>query len=201
MKRLGLALAIVVALPAAALSAPKQAAPPAEAKHDPDNVTAISQWMEAVAQGVEKYKAKDYPAAIDLFKKANQMSPKNALPLYLLGEAQLAANNLTEAEAAFKAARENTDAKNPLLRAHVLFAVADCLEREKKWEDAKTAWQEYAGHAAKMGPDAGAYPGTSTSRVDAIQKTLEREKAYVAVRERIAAEKSDGGPSATPPKK
>ena len=93
----------------------------------------------------------------------------------------------------------DADSKNATVRSHVLFLRAAILERQKKWEDAKTAWQAYTEHAAKSG-DAGAFPQTGAERVRAIQKVLELEKAYAPVRERIAAEKADAG-KAAPPKK
>jgi tetratricopeptide (TPR) repeat protein len=204
MKRAVFALLIVLSIPSlvgVALSAPN------DKKHDekkqekadnfdPENTTAISQYMDTVAKGGEKYKKSDYPGAIDLFKKAIPLAPKNPLAHLLLGETYLASSNLAEAEAAFLAAQEASttlDAKGQTLRSHVLFAVADCYEREKKWNEAKTAWQAYSDHAAKMGPDAGAYPATGAARKDAVEKVLQREKVYAAVRERIAAEKADGG--------
>ena len=84
------------------------------------------------------------------------------------------------------------------------FLRADIAERQKKWDQAKLAWQAYTEHAAKMGADAGAFPQTGAERLKAIQKVMDLEKAYAPVRERIAAEKADAGksaPSATPPAK
>src|SRR5690606_33301226 len=110
MKRAAFALAIVLSVPAAALSAPneneKDKNKKTESTYDPENVIAISQYMDTVAKGAEKYKKSEYPAAIDLFKKAIQLAPKNPLAHMLLGEAYLGAENLPEAEAAFLAARD-----------------------------------------------------------------------------------------------
>jgi tetratricopeptide (TPR) repeat protein len=212
-KNRAVALVFAIAVPAIALAPlvawgepPKKPAPKvadrAEEKpdnHDPDNITAISQYMETVAKGIERYAAKDYTAAIDTFKKAVQLGPKQALAHYLLAETYLQSNNFGEAEAAIAQALDAQDtAKNPALRSRVLFVAADLQERQKHWEKAKVAWQAYAEHAAKLA-DAG-HPQTSAERLKAIQKVLEMEKAYVAVRERIAAEKDARGKSA-PPKK
>jgi len=199
MKRAFFALLIVLGIPAVALSAPndkKAEEKKAADNYDPENITAISQYMDTIVKGSEKYKKGEYPAAVDLFKKAIPLAPKNPLAHLLLGETYLASNNLAEAEAAFLAAQEastSLDARNQLLRSHVLFAVADCYEREKKWNEAKTAWQAYNEHAAKLGADGGGFPATGNARKDAIDKVLAREKVYAAVRERIAAEKTDGG--------
>lgn len=208
-----LALVFAMAVPAVALSPlvawgepPKKAVPKANDKtgdksdkYDPDNITAISQYMETVAKGTERYAAKDYTAAIDTFKKAVQLSPKQALAHYLLAEAYIQANNLGEAEAAISQALDaNETTKNPALRSRVLFLAADIQERQKHWDKAKAAWQAYAEHAAKFA-DAG-YPQTGAERLKAIQKVLDTEKAYVAVRERIAAEKDGGAKTAAPSK-
>ena len=172
---------------------PGKPGPDAGDRYDPENVTAISQFMETLNKGTEKYTAKDYPAAIDLYKKAIVLNPRNALGPYLLGEAYLATSNLSEAEAAFKSAEELNDAKFPLVRSHVLFALADCYEREKKRDLALAAWKAYAEHAAKLGPDGGGFPQTGAGRIKAIDDYMKFDKQYELVRARIAAEKSDAG--------
>jgi tetratricopeptide (TPR) repeat protein len=180
---------------------PAKAAPdsgaPGESRYDPENVTGISQAMETLVKGIEKYNAKDYTAAIDIFKKGIQLNPRYPLGHYLLGEAYLATNNLPEAEAAFKAAEEISDSKNPLVRSHVLFAVADVYERQKKWEQASKAWQTYTEHASKLGPDGGGHPQSGAARLKAVDDYIKLDKQYELVRQRIAAEK-DAGPAAAP---
>jgi len=180
-------------------SVPKpKAAPDAGDRYDPENITALSQFMETVGKGNALYAAKDYPGAIDTFKKAVQLNPRHPLGPYLLGEAYLATANLGEAEAAFKAAEELIDPKQPLVRSHVLFALADCYEREHKWEAARTAWQAYSEHAAKLGPDGGAHPQSGAARIKAIDEALKQDKAYEIVRQRIAAEKPGAGDAGKP---
>jgi len=174
----------------------KPTAPDAGDRYDPENITAISQFMESAVKGTEKYNAKDYPGAIDTFKKAIQLNPRQPLGPYLLGETYLAMANLGEAEAALKTAEDLSDSKQPLVRSHVLFALADCYEREKKWDDARTAWQTYTEHAAKLGPDGGAFPQSGAARLKAIDDALKQDKAYEIVRQRIAAEKADAGAAA-----
>lgn len=193
-----LAVPALVLFPFAAADAQKakpRTAPSGEAKHDPENVTALSQAMETVLEGNKKYLAKDYAGALDIYKKALVLNPRMALAHYLAGETFLALGNLGEAEAAFKAAEEVTTPKEPLVRSHVLFALADCYEREKKWEDARKAWQVYGEHAAKLGADAGAmaHPASGVARLKAIDDYLALDKKYEIVRQRIAAEKADGG--------
>lgn len=179
--------------------APGTPAPPqtdAGERYDPENVTALSQFMETLGKGTERYAAKDYPGAIDVYKKAVQLNPRHPLGPYLLGEAYLAIGNLGEAEAAFKTAEELNDPKLPLVRSHVLFAVADVYERQKKWEQARAAWQVYTEHAAKLGPDGGGHPQSGAARIKAVDDWLKLDKQYEIVRQRIAAERSDAGAAA-----
>ena len=84
--------------------------------------------------------------------------------------------------------------------------LADCYEREKKWEQARAAWQIYTEHAAKLGPDGGAFPQTGAGRMKVIDDYMKLDKQYEIVRQRIAAEKADAGTadagkSAAPAKK
>ncbi len=167
-------------------------------RYDPENRTALSQHMETLLEGNKKYAAKDYNGAVDVYKKAIQLNPRHPLGPYLLGEAYLALENLGEAEAAFKQAAELNDPRNPQYRSHVLFALADCYEREKKWTEARAAWQAYAEHAPKV-PDGGAFPQSAAARMKAIDDYMKLDREYAIVRERIANEKKDAG--APPPKK
>jgi hypothetical protein len=169
-------------------------------RYDPDNITAISESMETLLKGNARYGAKDFPGAIDLYKRAIQLNPRSALGPYLLGEGYLAMNNLGEAEAAFKQAQEISDTRNPALRSRVLFAVADVFERQKKFADAKTAWQAYNEHASKLGADGGAFPASGAERLRVVEAILKLDKDYELVRQRIAAEKADAGAAAAPKK-
>lgn len=142
-------------------------------------------FKTAAADGATKYAARDFPGAIASFQKAIEADPKNPLGHYFLGEAQLAANNLTEAEAAWtRASLEATD-KDPALRARVLFVIADLKERQKKWDDARAAWQVYLDWAAKY-PEAKAFTGSGQSRQQVIDAMTKQDKAYQVVRQRIA---------------
>jgi tetratricopeptide (TPR) repeat protein len=207
-----MALGLALLPDEAAGDAPKPAAPqqaPARKpvpvpdggeRHDPDNITSLSQFMELVGKGNELFSTRNYPGAIDVYKKAILLNPRNPLGPYVLGEAHLAMNDLPEAEAAFKAAEEIHDAKTPaVVRSHVLFAVADVYERQKKWQQARVAWQLYTEHASKLGADGGAHPLTGVARLKALDDGLKLDKQYELVRQRIGAEKAEGG--APPAKK
>jgi tetratricopeptide (TPR) repeat protein len=185
--RIVVATLLALAVPAVVLGAPRS---------DPNNVAGISDAMKAIVAGNQKYVAKDVPGAIEEYKKAIKIAPKNPLGHFLLGQAQVASNALPEADASFKQADELGESM-PGVKARVLFAIADLRERQKKWEDAKAAWQRYIEFASKHA-DAGAYPQSGQSRISAIDEMLKQEKQYVTVRERIAADK-DGGTSSPVP--
>jgi tetratricopeptide (TPR) repeat protein len=163
---------------------------PAPAKKSATDVDPSGSFKTAAVDGAAKYAARDFPGAIAAFQKAIEASPKNTMGLYFLGEAQLAAGNLTEAEAAWtRASLEGSENKDPALRARVLFVLADLKERQKKWDEAKAAWQVYLDWAAKY-PEAKAFTGSGQSRQQAIDTMLKQDKAYVVVRQRIADTKN-----------
>jgi tetratricopeptide (TPR) repeat protein len=148
-------------------------------------------FQDACAAGNAKYASRDFDGAIDSYRKAIELFPHKALGHYLLGEAQLAANNLAEAEASWGRAALEANEQDPTMRARILFVTADLKERQKKWDEAKAAWQVYIDWANRYA-DAGAFPTSGTSRIQAIDAMLKQDKAYEIVRQRIE-ETRDGG--------
>jgi tetratricopeptide (TPR) repeat protein len=162
-------------------------------RRDPDNRTGLAEWMSRCIDGNAKYLAKDIPGAIDMYRQAIQLAPKRPLPHYLLAEAQLGAGNLAEADVALADAEKLSDDRDPNVRGKVLFVIADTLEREKKWDDAKPAWTKYGDYCAKH-VDSGLAPATPPARIQAIDDMLKQDKAYDVVRQRIADElRGDAG--------
>jgi tetratricopeptide (TPR) repeat protein len=149
-----------------------------------------AKYKEACKDGNTKYAARDFAGAIAAYQKAIELDPNNGLGHYFLGEAQLAAGNLIEAEAAWNRASLATD-KDPALRARVLFVLADLKERQQKWDEARAAWQVYFDWASKF-PNAGAFPGSAQSRQQAIDSMKKQDAAYAVVRQRIAETKAGG---------
>src|SRR5262245_30124121 len=85
------AISIACALGAAALGARADGPAPAPVKagaprYDADNVTAISQHMETLVKANARVTAKDFPGAIELYKRAIQLNPRSPLGPYLLAE-------------------------------------------------------------------------------------------------------------------
>jgi tetratricopeptide (TPR) repeat protein len=169
-------------------------------KHDPDNVRGLSLFMEKVNAANNKFVSHDFVGAIDLYRQAIQLAPKNPLGHYALAEAELATGNVTEAQASAEQAETASDDRNANLRGKILFLNAAIKERfsladhPNKWVDAKTAWQAYADFCAKH-PDAGVSPQSAAARIVAIDTMMRQDKAYGVVRERISIEKAQLAPA------
>ncbi len=159
------------------------------------------EYVKACAQGNAKYAARDFAGAAEAFQKAIELDPDQPLGQYLLGEAELATGNLTEADAAWTRASNQSAEGDAALHARTLFCLADLKERLKKWDDARAAWQVYIDWANRF-PAANAFPVSGQSRQQAIDAMLKQDRLYEVVRRRIADTK-DGGvyndPSKSPP--
>jgi tetratricopeptide (TPR) repeat protein len=153
--------------------------------------SASGKYSLQCAQGNAKYGSRDFQGAIALYRSAIELDPKNPLAYYLLGEGQLAAGNIAEAEASWNRALTASSDKDPAMRARILFVLADLKERQWKWDDAKVAWQAYLDYTNRF-PNAGAFPASARSRQQVIDAMLKQDKAYEIVRKRIA-ETKDGG--------
>jgi tetratricopeptide (TPR) repeat protein len=150
-----------------------------------------AKFREACKEGNGHYAARDFVGAIAAYQKAIEIDPNNALGHYFLGEAQLAGGNLVEAEAAWNRASIAATAKQGALRTRVLFVLADLKERQKKWDEARAAWQVYLDWVARF-PDVGGYPGSALSRQQVIDAMQKQDKAYIVVRQRITDTKAGG---------
>jgi tetratricopeptide (TPR) repeat protein len=157
-------------------------------------------YTAACAQGNARYATKEYDAAAASYRKAAELAPDKPLAYYLLGEAQVAGGNLADAEAAFGHALEASSG-DVSLHARVLFCLADLKERQRRWEDAKAAWQAYLDWADHH-PNASAFPTSAQSRMQVLDGVIKQDKQFEAVRQRIAAS-ADGGvfsdPGKSPP--
>jgi tetratricopeptide (TPR) repeat protein len=194
-------LPVVLLVPALALAPVLAWGGGAKKKTDATASTPSREYSSTCAQGNAKYVARDFDGAIALYRKAIERAPHQALGYYLIGEAQLAAGNLPEAEASWLRAATEAGEKDPALEARILFVTADLKERQKKWEDAKAAWQVYLDWANRF-PDVGVFPGSAQSREAVLDTVIKQDRASEIVRQRIAASQ-DGGvfsdPSKSPP--
>lgn len=184
-RRLSLA-ALVVSCSAFAWSRAADAEGPKPAKrYDASNQTAISESMEAVVQGSQKFVNKDVEGALQLFHKAVKLQPRNAVAQYVLGEALSSQGKFQEAEAALVAADDAAAANSPA-KPRILFVLASVRERMHKWDDAKEIWKRYLELAQQRGADSGMFPESATERLRLVDEWNAMDSAYANVRARIS---------------
>lgn len=162
-------------------------------RYDANNQTALSESMEAVIQGGQKFVARDLEGAIALFRKAVKLQPRNAVAQYALGEALLAQNKPQEAEAPLATADDAAPQGSPA-KARIVFVLATCKERLRKWDEAKELWRRYL-ELAQSKSDAGAFPQSGTERLRMVDELALLDATYANVRARIA---TTGVPGAAP---
>jgi tetratricopeptide (TPR) repeat protein len=180
--------------PAPAKDAPAKTAPAKDAKdtgkagatsgprRDPDGIRGISPYMEAIKKGEDAYVARDFQGAVSAFQEAIKLDVQKMIGYYRIGEAQLALNNIPEAEAQWQNALTKTGPDD--LKAKVYFVLADLRERQMKWQEAKDAWTAYANFLTSN-PKALGYPATGVERQKMIDRRVKDEKDYGEVKERI----------------
>jgi tetratricopeptide (TPR) repeat protein len=165
--------------PAPADSA-KPAPPSVPLKFDPKGK---SPYAVKVMKGHAAYVARDFQGAIAAYKDAIKDDANDPSAHYFLGEAQLAAGNIAEADASFAAGLRVVGAKDDM-HAKLLFVIADLRERQGKWPDAKKAWEEYAQFLSAH-PNVKGYAATATERAKVIDTRVDLETKYAPVKQRI----------------
>jgi tetratricopeptide (TPR) repeat protein len=189
--------------PPADTSTAKPAGSGGAVKFDPKGK---SPYAVKVMKGHAAYVARDFQGAIAAYKDAIKDDATDPTAHYFLGEAQLAAGNIAEADASFTASLRVVGAKDDM-HAKLLFVVADLRERQGKWPDAKKAWEEYAQFLSAH-PNAKGYAATATERSRVIDTRVDLETKYAPVKQRIeqrlketTAPPPDTGPQAPTKKK
>jgi TolA-binding protein len=169
-----------------AQDAPAPAAPaqPAagEPRKDPKGVKGISPFWEAIKKGDSAILARDFDGAIAAYREAIQSQPQNPMGHYRLGEAQLAKGDQKEAELAWTAGLRFAD-RDAVMKAKLLFVLADLRERQKNHDDATTRWAAYG--VAASAKDAKGYPATAEDRKKRIATVKELATQYADVKVRI----------------
>jgi len=131
-------------------------------RRDPNGVTGISPFWEAVKKGDSAYVARDFDGAIAAYREAITKEPQKAAGHYRIGQAQMAKGDMKEAETAYTAAQRYVGADHTL-KAKLLFVLSDLRERLKSYDAANEAWTNYETFA-KQQPQAKAFPATATER-------------------------------------
>jgi tetratricopeptide (TPR) repeat protein len=155
---------------------------PGQPRRDPNGQTGISPYMEAIKKGEDAYVARDFTGAVAAFQEAIKIDVQKMLGYYRIGEAQLAAGNIAEAEAQWQSALTKSGSDD--LKAKVYFVLADLRERQQKWAEAKEAWTAYSNFL-QANPKALGYAATTVERIKQIDRRVKDEKDYGEVRERI----------------
>jgi hypothetical protein len=142
-----------------------------------------SPYSAKIQKGNAAYVSRDFVGAIAAYREAIQESANDPVVFYLLGEAQLGAANATEAEASWLSGLGKAASRDDI-RAKLLFVLADLRERQGKWAEAKTAWDEYARFVGSHTVPKG-YATTAAERVKAIDTRADLETKYGEVKQRI----------------
>lgn len=152
-------------------------------RRDPKGVTGISPYTEAVNRGNAAYVTKDWDKASEAYREAIGLDDAKPEGHYLLGQTQLAAGKLDEADKAWQAALK-ASSSHEVMQAKVLFVIADLRERQGKFDDAATAWKAY-GSFVSAHPKANGYEATATDRDKVIGTRKELAAKYGEVKKRI----------------
>jgi tetratricopeptide (TPR) repeat protein len=139
-----------------------------EQRRDPKGVKGISPFFEALKRGDSALRARDFEVAIVAYRDAISSDPENALGLYRLGEAQNLKGDLHEAEIALSTGLRVVDAKNPSLKAKLLFALADLRERQKAYDQASAQWAEYEALTTGQ-KEAQGFPASGSERKKVVE--------------------------------
>ncbi|MBK7578628.1 MAG: tetratricopeptide repeat protein [Myxococcales bacterium] len=180
-------LALTIALPAAAENKEKPAKPAATAtggpRKDPQGIKGISPFWEQLKKGDDLFVARDFDGAIGAYKDAITKEPQNPMGHYRIGEAHLAKNDTQEAETSWVAALRFVGGDH-MLKAKILFVLADLRERQKSYDDATDRWNAY-GQFAQQQPAAKAFPKSAEDRKVKITTWTKLVADYAVVKKRI----------------
>ncbi len=135
-----------------------------------------------MVEGDRAYVARSFPSAIEAYNKAIAAEPTNPMGHYRVGQAHVAAGEVTGAEQAYEAALRYANA-DPRLKGKILFVIADLRERQHDNAGAIERWSAYGEHA-NLG-DAEGYPATAQERQRVNAKWQELQKKYAEVKTRI----------------
>lgn len=140
-------------------------------------------FHDYLKRGEDAYLARNFDAAIQAFQSALDKEPNNPLGHYRMGEALRAAERYDDAEKAWTRALQFAG-RDVVLKAKVLFVLADLRERQKNYAEAIKAWDTYSRFVTQQ-KNANGYPKTAGERKkrnEDIQKLLQD---YAAVKDRI----------------
>jgi tetratricopeptide (TPR) repeat protein len=176
-----------------AAPAPTSATPPAasdkvEAKPsapEADNKPKVgpSPHFAGLLKGHAAYQVRDFATAIAAYTQAIADNAAEPSAYYFLGQVELAAGQPAEAEATYQKGLK-ASAASEVWRTKLLFAVAEVAERQGRFAEARKAWEDLVQYAATH-PPAKAVATLAATRMRVIDKHLDDETKYGAVKQRI----------------
>jgi tetratricopeptide (TPR) repeat protein len=159
------------------------AAAPAPAPAPKPGVLGVGPFWNAIDKGDAAYVARDFEGAIKEYRTAIEKEPSNPMGHYRLGAAQLAKGDLAEAELSWQGGLRFA-AKDPKVRAKLLFVLADLRERQRNQDEAIARWKEYAQHLQSQ-PEAKGFPATAVEREKRLTVWKQLNADSLLVKERI----------------
>lgn len=160
-------------------------------RRDPEGLTGVSSFWEKLAKADGVAAARDFNAAIALYREAIAESPQNPLGHYRVGQALTLAANLEKAELAYAAALRFVANDNPL-KAKLLFCLADLRERQRLHEQAIAAFGDYEAHV-QTNQAVGGHPASAAERKKRNQEwiRISAEAAEVRLRSEKRLKEAD----------
>jgi tetratricopeptide (TPR) repeat protein len=152
-------------------------------RRDPKGKQGVSPFAEAMRRGDDFALARDYEKAKKAYQEAISLEPKRAIAHYRIGQVDVMAGNLSDAETAYTDALRYADSE-PSLHAHLLFVLADLKERQLQRDAALKAWQAYA-EFLKNEPKAKGFPATAEERQKRLLRYNELVVESKGVKERV----------------
>lgn len=192
-RSLGITLALALVFGAHAIDAS-----PAGAQEAEGATPGADAYTQRIQQGIQLLTSGDTTGGINAFREAIALDAARPQAVYYLATANRLAGNVEDALNGFRDAAQKAQAANePRWRARALQGVASTLERmDGRFEEASQAWQEYVRFADSN--QTVSHPQMGRARVSAYTVMSEQERAYVAVRERIAERERERAAEAAP---
>ncbi len=139
---------------------------------------------KALLEGDRAALARDFDGAIAKYRAVLAEDPRNAIAHYRIGQAQTMKGDYAEAEQAYFAALRFSGT-NDVLRAKVLFCIADLRERQHAYEAAVDAWTEYEKQGVTA-PESTPHAATAAERKNRIAEWKKALATAAEVKARIA---------------
>jgi tetratricopeptide (TPR) repeat protein len=146
-----------------------------------------SRFIGRCLEGNRRFLQGDAPGALESYRAAHRLSPKNPWAYYLEAEALLSLERFSDAEKSLQNALGYLDARQAPLKAKILFLVAEAKERQKLWDDARLAWKAYEDWVIRAVDGGGTFPLTALERIKLADEAVVRDRVWAPVRERADA--------------